>query len=188
MPRTFAVVFLILALAAGAAPSVAAQDASPMASPSAGTCTAPVLPSATPDAKASATQGNTPAATPEPVGTPADQALIDRVVAAEENLIACLNAGEYDVVIAVHSPEAVRTLFGTADPAEAAAILEGFPLVEILAVENVQVLGDGRISAEVAYTEGGQSRRTRDYWVDQDGVLLFAGFDVLPVESGTPTP
>ena len=175
-----------------------AQEASPMASPSAGDCVAPPPMAGTPAAMASSPTAEEvgpvaePPATPDvaagPVGMPADQATIDRVVAAERNLQNCINAGEYDIVIALHAPEAVPLLFGTGDPVEAAAMLEGFPHVENVAVENVQLLRDGRISVEVTFTAGGELMRWRDYWVDRNGILLYAGYDELPLEEATPTP
>ena len=175
-----------------------AQDASPMASPSTTACVAPPSVAGTPAALASSpTAGEVgpvtePPATPDaatgPVGTPADQATVDRVVAAERNLQNCINAGEYDIVIALHAPEAVPLLFGTGDPVEAAAMLEGFPQVENVALENVQLLPDGRISVEVTFTAGGELMRWRDYWVDRNGFLVYAGYDELPLEEATPTP
>jgi hypothetical protein len=130
----------------------------------------------------------TPDAATRPVGTPADQATVDRVAAAERNLQNCLNAGEYDVVIGLHAPEAVPLLFGTGDPIEAAAMLEGFPPVENVGLENVLILPDGRITVEVTFTAGGEVMRWRDYWVERNGTLLYAGYDELPLEQATPTP
>ena len=183
-----------VALAASVAAAAAAQDASPVVA----ACTAP--PSAAGSAAAgdalppvagtpaAAEPAGTPVPTPAPVGAPADRATADRVTAAERNLIACLNAGAYDVVIALHAPEALPRLFGTADPAAAAALLAGFPPVEILAVEDVQVLADGRISAEVTALVGGAPERTRDYWVERGGFLRFDDYATLPGGAGTPVP
>jgi hypothetical protein len=130
----------------------------------------------------------TPAGTNGPVGTPADAALVARVEAALQNLENCVNAGQYDIVIALHAPDALPVLFGTSDPAAAAALLEGFPSLETLVVENVQVLPDGRITAESTFTQGGEMMRSRDYWIDRDGWLWYAGYDVLPVTHSTPAP
>ena len=177
---------------------VFAQEASPMASPSTTACVAPPPVAGTPAAMASSPTAEevgpvteppaTPDAVMEPMGASADQATIDRVVAAERNLQNCINAGEYDIVIALHAPEAVPLLFGTGDPVEAAAMLEGIPHVENVALENVQLLPDGRISVEVTFTAGGELMRWRDYWVDRNGILLYAGYDELPLEAATPTP
>jgi hypothetical protein len=128
-----------------------------------------------------------PAASPSPGGTAADQATVARVLAAERNLEACVNAGAYERVIAMHVPEALPTLFGTTDPAAAAAMLAGFPPLRTLALEHVQILPDGRLSVESTFTVGDEQMHWRDYWVERQGVLYYAGYDVLPV-AATPTP
>ena len=199
MPRVFPLIGLALALAAAAQPTLGmAQEATPPASPivdlGAGACVGPPALAGTPEVRAAEPTNEAPGASaaetapqasPEP-GVPAEQELIERVEVAEQNLINCINAEDYTTVVALHTPRALLRVFGTADPGEAAAMLEGFPLSELHAVENVRVLGDGRLSAEVTFTVGNELMRSRDYWVDQEGTLLYDGFDVLPVPDGTP--
>jgi hypothetical protein len=201
MPRLLTLVGLVLALAAVGQPRLTtAQEASPPASPivdlSAGACVGPPTLAGTPEVRAAeptseataeSTGETTLQASPGP-SVPADLELIARVEVAEHNLINCINAQDYATVIALHTPQALLRVFGTADPREAAAMLEGFPLSELHAVENVRVLADGRISAEVTFTVGDELMRSRDYWVDQEGALLYDGFEVLPVPDATPAP
>jgi hypothetical protein len=55
-----------------------------------------------------------------------------------------------------------------------------------------QGLSDGRFTNEVAFTAGDEVMRCRDYWRDywrdRDGVLLYDGYDVLPLAEATPAP
>ena len=99
-----------------------------------------------------------------------------------------MNAEAYNMVITLHAPEAVPMLFGAADPEDAAELLEGLPPLETVALDNVQKLADGRISVEATFTADGELMRWHDYRVDHDGVLLYAGCDVLPLEEATPAP
>jgi hypothetical protein len=96
--------------------------------------------------------------------------------------------GEHDLVIAMHLPEALPTLFGTDDPVAAAALLAGFPPLETLALEHIQILPDGRLSVESTFTVGGERMHWRDYWVERNGVLYYAGYEVLPLADATPSP
>jgi hypothetical protein len=192
MLRVF-VLALSLSFLSGSVSPVFAQEASPAASPAAeclpwpslGGTPVPIgsLPTVTTEAEPA-----TPAASPGPVGTAADPATIDRVLAAERNLEACVNAGAYDLVIAMHLPEALPALFGTEDPAAAATMLEGFPPLRTLALEHVQILPDGRLSVESTFTVGGERMHWRDYWVERNGVLYYAGYEVLPLADATPSP
>ena len=199
MPRVFTLVGLMLALAlAGPPMRSTAQEASPPASPivdlGPGACVGPPVLSGTPEVQADESLPEVTAVTdvetalqasPGP-SDPADQELIERVEVAEQNLINCINAKDYDTFIAFYTQQALLRSFGTADPAEAAATLEGSPLAEQRGVENVRVLADGRISVEATFTLGEELLRSRHYWVDREGTLLFDGFDVLPVQEATP--
>jgi hypothetical protein len=177
---------VVLSLVRLDAAPVVAHDASPAASPRAADCVAPPKSPGIPTTRIASPAAVDPS--PTPYGLPVDQALVDRLIAAERNLTNCLNAGAYDVVIALHAPEALPTLFGTADPEDAAARLAGFPSVETLALRYVQVLSDGRFTIEATFTAGDGVMRRRDYWVERDGVLLYDGYDVLPLEAATPRP
>ena len=199
MPRVLTLLGLMLAFAAAGQPLRArAHEASPPASPivdlGSGACVGPPVLAGTPAALGAGPAPETPAVTdPETTpqaspgpSVPADQEVIARVQVAEHNLINCLNAKDYDTFIALYTPEALLRAFGTTDPAEAAATLESAPPAEQRGVENVRVLADGRISAEVTFTLGDELQRSRHYWVDREGTLLLDGFDVLSVPEATP--
>ncbi len=183
IPRPIVSLVLGLVLATSASPIVAAQDASPAASPVAADCAAPVLMPGTPVIAGLATPAATPGAAADATGAPADPELVQRVNETVESVVGCLNAGEHKLVIAWFTPEALEPLFGTADPDEAAAKLEGFPPVAISAVEEVRVQPDGRATADVAYTEGGEPRRARVSIVERNNVLLID--DIERQDEGT---
>jgi hypothetical protein len=127
-------------------------------------------------------------ASPAAKGHLADQARFDSVITAEGNLTNRINAEVYDTAITPHAPEAVPALFEKEHPEDATALLEGFPSLETVALENVQVLADCRVSVEASITAAGELIRWHDYWVDRDGVLLYAGYGVPPLEDATPAP
>lgn len=147
-------------------------------------CVAPALSTGatTPDTMEStiAATAEEAAPTPIPAGVPADQATIDRFIAAEENLNACLNAGEYDAAAALFSPHGLEVFFSSPDPADAAANLAGYPPLALQTIETVEVLPDGRIRGEITYTVGAQLAGDVEYWVEQNGVLLLDDFAELP--------
>jgi hypothetical protein len=187
MFRTFTAIvalFLIIVLTAAAH----AVQASPRAASQ--QCVAPPLPpgevtppetaSSSAEEPASETDETDPAPTPIPAGMPADQATIDRFIAAEENLNACLNSGDYEAAAALFSPHGLEYFFGSPNPYDAAANLAGYPQLALHSVDNVEVLPDGRLRGEVTYTVGAQLAGDVEYWVDQDGVLLLDHFTELP--------
>jgi hypothetical protein len=133
----------------------------------------------------------TPQPTPRPSGTPADPETIARVVAAEENLNACFNTGNYRAVIALSTPNKLMQLFGTTNPYDALAALEAegdAPLFELLATENVEILADGRLRDEIVLRIGNEIVHEADYWVERDGYLILDWSEPLPPLEGTPTP
>jgi hypothetical protein len=170
-----------------AAPATASQDAATAESVAAGECVAPELPpgEVTPPDEAAATDvddaGDAAAApTPPPEGITADQATIDRFIAAEENLNACLNIGDFEGAAAVFSPAGLEFFFGSANPYDAAANLAGYPALTTVRIQNVETLADGRVRGEIIYMVGKQLTGSVDYWVDQDGLLLLDAFADLP--------
>jgi hypothetical protein len=67
------------------------------------------------------------------------------------------------VVIALHAPEMIPTLLGTADLEEATALVEGNPPVETMSLKFVQVPSDGRFTIEATFVVGGEVMRRHDY-------------------------
>ena len=146
---------------------------------------------ASPAAAVAGEAAATPAPTPPPVGTPADQATVDRVVAAEDNLVHCFNAHNWLAAAALFTPEywASSRGIGTTNLYDFARHLEEDVAApqEMVAVEHVEVLADGRVRDEATFYFGDVLLRERDYWVERDGYLLFDWAETLAVD-GTPVP
>ena len=202
MPRLFA---LAAALAPFAVLGVAgsAEDATPGA---AGACVHRELPPGTPTPREetaitagspaageaevttdSVAEGTAlPPAMPDPnEGTPADQETVDRVLTFERNLFACFNTGNYLGVAALHTPEALVENFGTGNAYDVPAILAGAPPIELIGVDDVRVLPDGRIRYQDAYRVGDEIYRDVTYLVERDGFLLVAKTVPLAREPAT---
>jgi hypothetical protein len=213
--RVFATVF---GLVATSVTPVAAQDASPAASPMTATCEAPELPPGTPTPMEEMGPAGTPAgdmagmemgtpeaveeveaiaeiaeeATPEaptaPAGEPADAATAERVIAAAENLLACLSTGDYLGFAALSTPNYLLTEFGTSNPYDLPVVMEGFPPFEGRAVTDAQIHADGRVSVELTTVIGGtQVDHFRAYFVEEGGMLLLDEEQTLPVEGAVVT-
>ena len=197
---------------------VAAQEASPAASPMTATCEAPELLPGTPTPMEEMVPEGTPAgdmagmemgtpevveeveaiaeiaeqATPEMAekqdGLPADETTAERVIAAAENLIACLSAGDYLGFAALSTPNYLLTEFGTSNPYDLPVFMEGFPSIESRAVTDAQTHPDGRLSVDVTTVIGGtQVDRFRAYFVEENGTLLLDEEQTLPVEGAEAT-
>ena len=199
------VVLLSLVLITPAAAT--AQDASPAASPMAGPCEAPELPpgtptameDATPAAEAEATPGVDEAqaeleeATPEPLpaGTPISGDEADAAVAGLENLINCLNGGDYLAVAALMTDNFLQNFIEVPTRYDVPASLEGAQPIETRMVGDVQTYGDGRISVDWVYAglfngPGGLSSE-RWFFVEEDGYLKLDNIQPAPMpESALP--
>ncbi|MDQ3043828.1 MAG: hypothetical protein M3R06_01575 [Chloroflexota bacterium] len=177
-----------IALAGGSSPAVLAQDASPAASPAAemAPCDAPELPpgtptpfeeTASPDASeviASPVVDVEAEATPAPPeGTVVeDQAVIDEVTAGIENFFNCFNNEDYASAVALLTANALMTDFGSDNPYDVIAEFEFFgALVDftLTSVDNVQMLDDGRLIADVTYLMQNQPIAERNVLVEEDG-------------------
>ncbi|MDQ3412101.1 MAG: hypothetical protein M3509_08265 [Chloroflexota bacterium] len=200
--RCLVALALLLVIASGASAALA-QDATPIA----GTCDAPELPPGTPTPMEDMEMGGPPAddatptggdatptgddagppmaeASPMPEGTPADAATAERVTAAIANPIACYNAGDYLGVGALFTPAGLMDEFGTANPYDLDFFLSGGPPLALLAVDDVQVLDDGRFSADVLSSFGGtQLNRERWLLVESGDYLLVDATPDLAVEA-----
>jgi hypothetical protein len=188
MLRGYAVaVVLSLALIGGIAG--AAEEAVPTVSPAAGACDSPPLPlnTAAPTEPTAASNDAPTNADSEGTGLssgiPADAAPLELVRAAEENLAACVNAREWLAVAALLTPRYMQAVFGTSNPQDMPARLEGLGLLafKIREVSDARTHADGRLSAEVVWVLNSEPRRKRDYFIDREGYLLLDEEDALPL-------
>jgi hypothetical protein len=175
--------------------AVAAEQPSPP-EPTTGECLSVALPPGTPTPldMTSGTPGTAEDAvssaaetTPVPSGVKADQTAIDRVVAAEYDLARCLNAGEYLAAASIFTPRYMTAASGSTNPYDFVAHLEELPPIQLLAVDNVEVLDDGRIRDDIIYWLGDMLLHERDYWIEVDGTLYLDDIVNLSID-GTPTP
>jgi hypothetical protein len=193
-------VVVMIALVGGALPG-AAQVVTPPASPMVTECQHPDLPPGTPTPPESAMDdAATPAeaaaaepiATPDPTeGEPADQATIDRVLAAELNLFHCFNIGDALGAAALYTPEALAENMGTSNPYDLPALLgPDDPPTVLIEIWDVRVLPDGRIRYQDRYEYAGTIYTDLNYLVERDGFLLVAKTIPLkrePVAAATPS-
>ncbi|MEA2523829.1 MAG: hypothetical protein QOF73_1056 [Thermomicrobiales bacterium] len=171
--------------------TVRAQDGSPVAAE----CDAPDLPPGTPtpqmdgspEAETDASPAAEPAgaeedeATPEG-GAPADEATTQEAVAAVENLVNCLNSGDYEGVVALFTENFLQSEFGTTNPYDAVVGLEGLTFQDF-EIGDVTTYPDGRLAVEVAYLESEYQYVHERWWLVQDGEYWkLDGFDTLRPE------
>jgi len=176
------------------APSAAAQVATPPLG-GAAACRHPGLPPGTPtpaDATPAAADAAPEAASATPPaeeGAAADQATIDRVLAAELNLFACFNTGDFLGAAALYTPEALLENLGVANPYDLPGLIGGDDTQTVLiSIEDVRVLPDGRIRYEDRYRFGDTVYHDLNYLVERDGFLLLARTFPLAAEPATATP
>ena len=206
MHRLIPVVVALLTCGSGVL-AAAAQTTPPAGSPAATACTAPPLTSGmpspsqrTPGAGETGTataadpgsEAPLPAQTP-PAGTPATEAVLERIRMAEENLARCLNAGDYPAFTALFTPKALLAELGLSDPRATPAYSASYLILreQLLSVTDAQTHADGRVSAEVVFAFEGERMRTRDIFVEQDGWLLLDEVIELglePATTATPAP
>lgn len=163
--------------------TVRAQEATPEASPVAAECVAPDLPPGTPtpeEAMASpeaqditdlaSPVAETEAAAPaeEPVGTPAEGADADAIIAAANGLIACVNGGDVEGAAALMTTDFMMSEFETGNPYDVIMFLEGFSFGDAT-VENPQTYEDGRVSVDVSYMGSPYQLAGETWFLVQDG-------------------
>jgi hypothetical protein len=196
--RTFLLIGALLSTVS-AAPTALTQEGTPVA----GVCDAPELPPGTPtpvetmaegaaspmaeEAAASPMAEATPgmASAPEiPTGTPADAETTELVTAAVANVFACLSEGNHLGVAALYTTAGLMEDFGTGNPYDLEQFLPQLPPTALVSVSDVQVLDDGRYSADVVYSFGGiQLLRERWLLVAADRFLLIDSTPDLAVEA-----
>jgi uncharacterized cupredoxin-like copper-binding protein len=169
MVRLLALSFAVLALLAGGfaqRATVSAQDASPTA---AGPCVAPELPPGTP--------------TPEEDLGGMDMGSPVAEPAAAQNIVNCLNSGNYTGTVALFTENMVMGLTGgSSNPYDAVANLEGTVFSDFQTGE-VLTYSDGGLSIEVSYLQGQHQFVAETWWLVQDGEYWkLDGFDYLMPE------
>ncbi len=207
MYRPLFLLVALLALALAAPVAALAQDASPAASPMAGPCVAPDLPpgtptpmdEATPAAAAEATPGvdeeQTAAETPEedvpepaPAGTPVSGADADAAQAGLENLVNCINGGDYLAAAALFTEDFRIRFLEIPNPYDVPATFEGVQPVEIRAVSETRAYDDGRVGVDWVYTGlfNGPGGLTSETWffVEEDGVFRLDDIRPAPMPEG----
>lgn len=135
----------------GSASMVRAQDASP--SPTA-ECDAPafVPGGATPtsmEGMATPVPGVTVTPTPAPVGTPAEGDTADAIVAAANNLIACIN-GNTEGAVALMTDDFLVSQFGNNSHDDAVQMVQGFKIGNPT-VSDPMTYDDGSVSVKIAF-------------------------------------
>ena len=187
---SIAVCFAITVMIAHSGSSATAQDLVRSGTPTTGECMAlPVVASAaTPTLAAALASPATE--TPVPVGSPADDTTLERVAAAEYNLANCLNTGNWNAAATLFSAR-----YRTSDLGGRSTTFEEFAAhleeaitapIELVVVQDVEVLPDGRIRDELIWYFGETLLHERDYWIEQDGNLVLDWVETLAID-GTPT-
>jgi uncharacterized cupredoxin-like copper-binding protein len=162
--------------------TVRAQDATPAATPAAA-CDAPDLPPGTPTPMdqaspeamdmsnmASPVAEATDEADAEVAGQPAEGAEADEIVAAANNLIACVNGGDYEGAVALMTENFLQEEFDLTNPYDAVAGLEAdsFSFGDAT-VENPMTYEDGSVSADVSYMASQYQLAGETWNLVQDG-------------------
>ncbi|HEV2107408.1 MAG TPA: hypothetical protein VGR16_04030 [Thermomicrobiales bacterium] len=187
---------LMLALVGGRGSGVLAQltpVASPEASPTTGECIAPEnggdvgvsagtpeLTGTPPDVRnveeSAVDIGATPDAVELLVGTPVDPSVEEAVLAASQNFIVCYNAGEFETLVQLVTPELLFDLYGIEDPSVAVEALQAMdlPPITLLGVGEVERFENGLIALDVQYLLGEyQVISATHYFTETDGQYLF---------------
>lgn len=137
----------------------------------------------------SAAPGTPPVpATPAPrEAMPTDPAAAE-IVAAAERVVANLNAGRFEEVVSLTTPNFLRTAVGVSNPASAAEAV-AFPPLAVASFANARIEEDGRGGVDVVYRrEVGQHMLVHERWsfVARDGRWLLDGLEPLPVAIAGP--
>lgn len=163
---------LVLAFVGGRGTGALAQlepVASPAASPTTGECMATGG-----DVDVSSMEATL--GTPEPLtGTPVDASEEEAVLAAAQNFVYCYNAGDFETLVQVVTPNLLLDLFGIEDPSVAVEALqaEQLPPITLLGVGEVESFEDGRVGLDLQYLLGeSQVVSATHYFVEEGGNYL----------------
>jgi uncharacterized cupredoxin-like copper-binding protein len=162
-----------MGLMAVVAPAATAQEASPVPAE----CVAPALPPGTPTPMDMASPEAMdmmpmPAASPEAemerTGAAADEATTAAAQAAAMNIVACLNSGNLEGVVALMTTNAMETVFGSGNPYDVMMFLEGTTF-EGFTTGMVYAYDDGSVSVDVQYNQGPYQVVGERWYLAQDG-------------------
>lgn len=202
MIRLIALIAVVMTLVAVGAVPTFAQDASPAASSGAAACDAPELPPGTPTPMDEATpeaSAGEDLATPEgeageeegtefppaPAGTPTSGAAADEATAALENLVGCINAGEYLSVGALATEDFIQNFIEVPTVYDVPSTFEDVQPVEIRLIDGVQSYDDGSFGVDWVYAGlfNGPGALSSERWFFQpdDGILKLANVMPIPV-------
>ncbi|MBA2519965.1 MAG: hypothetical protein H0V24_09890, partial [Chloroflexia bacterium] len=198
----------VLSFSSFAGAAVAAQDVTPSGG-AAGPCAAPELPPGTPtpmEAMASPAamqemaspeagaedSGPPPEAAETPAGTPVTGADADTAAAGLENLVNCVNAGDYLAAAALMTDNFVTNFIGVPTRYDVPAAFEDpeFPVqpIEIRAIGEVHAYDDGLVSVDWIYTGlfsgPGALSSERWYFMEDDGFYTLDNIMPIPVPEG----
>ncbi len=90
-------------------------------------------------------------ATPEGEA-PADEATAAATIAGVENLIACINTGDYVGLSALMTESFIHTVLGVPSAADVPASFEGAVPLEVVSLDNVLTYEDGSASVDIVFT------------------------------------
>lgn len=154
----------------GSAPLTRAHDATP--EPTAA-CNAPAFDagSGTPVAMDDIAGMASPAATDEEAvdeGTPAEGATADAIIAAAENVAACVNSGNAEGAVMLMTDNLLIKAFGSADRNAAVQIITGLQFGE-LELDSPMTYADGSVSIDATYYGSKYQIIGETWYLVQDG-------------------
>jgi uncharacterized cupredoxin-like copper-binding protein len=145
----------------------------------------------TPAAEMEATPGGEEEATAveeAPAGTPADPTAAGEAEAALQNLINCINGGDYLAAAALMTDNFIQNFIEVPTPYDVPATFEGVQPVELRSVGNAQTYADGRVSVDAVYTGlfngPGALGSARWFFVEEDGTHKLDYYQDVPLPEG----
>ncbi len=105
-------------------------------------------------------------------GEPAPDDVVAEVKAAVNNLAACVNEGLYFEFASLFTPNGLMEDCGTTNPYDGEWCFGGTQLIQIISIDNVEVLEDGRYAAGTTYQKGNMLTGETFIFVRQGDWLL----------------
>ncbi len=134
---------------------------------------------ATPEAQAE-TEDAGPMSLATPEGeAPADEATAAATIAGVENLIACINTGDYVGLTALMTESFIHTVLGVPSSADVPATFDGAVPLEVVSLDNVLTYEDGSSSVDIVYTglfNGPGGISAERWFIVEDGGYLKINF------------
>jgi hypothetical protein len=179
----------ILSAGVASAGSVSAQEATPVPTPV--ECVAPDLPPGEPTSEEEmmaspeahdmgdmATEEE--AAAEAPVGTAAEGETAETILAAANNVAACISAADWEGVAALMTSNFMMSTFGTENPYDVAMMMDGTVWTDFMAM-NPLTYEDGSVSADVQYMQTAyQLASERWMFVEEDGTWKVDSLSFIP--------